>query len=108
MNRKRPFHAEPRQVTKTPDQEFIMRDRRFTPNHLKANRLGAGLRVLVFLALAPAVSSFAQAEYSELFSFAGEPSPNALVQGSDGNFYGTTAYGGARQDGTVFKVTPSG
>ena len=31
-----------------------------------------------------------------------------LVQGSDGNFYGTTSYGGARNGGTVFKLTPSG
>jgi uncharacterized repeat protein (TIGR03803 family) len=33
----------------------------------------------------------------------------ALVQGTDGNFYGTTSEGGANgQYGTVFKVTPSG
>ena len=32
----------------------------------------------------------------------------ALVQATDGDFYGTTAYGGAKGDGTVFKVTSSG
>jgi uncharacterized repeat protein (TIGR03803 family) len=32
----------------------------------------------------------------------------ALVQGSDGNFYSTTAYGGARGQGTIFRVTPDG
>jgi len=32
----------------------------------------------------------------------------ALVQGSDGNFYGTTSQGGAHGYGTVFKITPSG
>jgi uncharacterized repeat protein (TIGR03803 family) len=32
----------------------------------------------------------------------------ALVQGSDGNFYGTTATGGAFGNGTVFKMTPAG
>ena len=33
-------------------------------------------------------------------------SPNAgLVQGSDGNFYGTTAYGGTNNLDTVFKLT---
>jgi uncharacterized repeat protein (TIGR03803 family) len=32
----------------------------------------------------------------------------ALVQGTDGNFYGTTAWGGAHGYGTVFKITPSG
>jgi uncharacterized repeat protein (TIGR03803 family) len=31
-----------------------------------------------------------------------------LVQGSDGNFYGTTNGGGSNSQGTVFKVTPSG
>jgi uncharacterized repeat protein (TIGR03803 family) len=31
-----------------------------------------------------------------------------VIQGNDGNFYGTTAFGGAKNDGTVFKLTPSG
>jgi uncharacterized repeat protein (TIGR03803 family) len=32
-----------------------------------------------------------------------------LVLGSDGNFYGTTLYGGdSNNDGTVFKITPAG
>jgi uncharacterized repeat protein (TIGR03803 family) len=31
-----------------------------------------------------------------------------LVQGTDGNFYGTTEYGGAYGYGTVFQITPSG
>jgi uncharacterized repeat protein (TIGR03803 family) len=31
-----------------------------------------------------------------------------LVQATDGNFYGTTAYRGAHDGGTVFKITPSG
>lgn len=36
------------------------------------------------------------------------PFTENLVQGKDGNLYGTTLYGGANGDGTVFKVTPSG
>jgi uncharacterized repeat protein (TIGR03803 family) len=31
-----------------------------------------------------------------------------VIEGIDGNFYGTTNYGGANGDGTVFKITPSG
>jgi uncharacterized repeat protein (TIGR03803 family) len=31
-----------------------------------------------------------------------------LVQASDGNFYGTTFYGGSHDHGTVFQITPSG
>src|SRR5215471_2827485 len=32
----------------------------------------------------------------------------SLVQGPDGNFYGTTSQGGPRASGTVFRVTPAG
>jgi uncharacterized repeat protein (TIGR03803 family) len=31
-----------------------------------------------------------------------------LVQGTDGNFYGTTTIGGTNNDGTIFKITPQG
>lgn len=31
-----------------------------------------------------------------------------LLEAADGNFYGTTYYGGAHQAGTVFKITPDG
>jgi uncharacterized repeat protein (TIGR03803 family) len=34
--------------------------------------------------------------------------PNGLVQASDGNFYGTTAGGGANFNGTAFKITSTG
>jgi uncharacterized repeat protein (TIGR03803 family) len=46
-----------------------------------------------------------------LFSFnhtnGAVPEPG-LVQGIDGEFYGTTKYGGASGDGTAFKITPAG
>ena len=38
----------------------------------------------------------------------GASSECGLVQGSDGNFYGTTAAGGTNWAGTVFKISPSG
>jgi uncharacterized repeat protein (TIGR03803 family) len=47
-----------------------------------------------------------------LYSFAGgsdgEHPYASVVQGSDGNFYGTTYQGGSSGYGTVFKITPSG
>jgi uncharacterized repeat protein (TIGR03803 family) len=49
-----------------------------------------------------------------LYTFCSQPScadgflPVAVVQGADGNFYGTTIGGGATDSGTVFKITPSG
>ena len=47
-----------------------------------------------------------------LYSFGnssdGDFPTDALVQGSDGNFYGTTTNGGSRNAGTVFRITPSG
>jgi uncharacterized repeat protein (TIGR03803 family) len=53
--------------------------------------------------------------YTSLYSFAGWPNDGGnpdggLVQGSDGNFYGTTAEGGTNNEpgGTVFRISPSG
>jgi uncharacterized repeat protein (TIGR03803 family) len=34
--------------------------------------------------------------------------PNGLIQGADGNFYGTTFIGGEGGGGTIFQVTPQG
>jgi uncharacterized repeat protein (TIGR03803 family) len=49
---------------------------------------------------------------SLLYSFtAGSDGANPyadVIEGSDGNFYGTTSNGGASGKGTVFKITPSG
>ncbi len=39
----------------------------------------------------------------------GDYPSGTLIQGTDGNFYGTTAYGGSTPNwGTVFKMTPNG
>jgi uncharacterized repeat protein (TIGR03803 family) len=49
--------------------------------------------------------------FTTIFSFNGidGKSPYAgLIQGTDGNLYGTTAAGGANYFGSVFKITPDG
>ena len=48
-----------------------------------------------------------------LYAFTGGATDGAypyagLIQGADGNFYGTTSQGGTANDGTVFKMTPGG
>src|SRR5205814_7446809 len=54
----------------------------------------------------------AETDTYQVMSFV--PSPNGegpragLIQGSDGNFYGTTSSGGAFGRGTVFKMNASG
>lgn len=42
------------------------------------------------------------------FATDGKSPATSLVQGSDGNFYGTTASGGAFGQGTLFQITPAG
>jgi uncharacterized repeat protein (TIGR03803 family) len=59
------------------------------------------------------VSIACVSNFSLLYSFAGGSGDSAdpyhtLIQGSDGDFYGTTLAGGAGNVGTIFKVTPSG
>jgi uncharacterized repeat protein (TIGR03803 family) len=51
--------------------------------------------------------------YTILHHFAGPPGDGsspvaALIQGTDGNFYGTTLQGGSGNGGTVFQMTPDG
>jgi uncharacterized repeat protein (TIGR03803 family) len=49
---------------------------------------------------------------SVLYAFTDTPDPSSpyagLIQGSDGNFYGTAQYGGTAGDGAIYKVTPAG
>jgi uncharacterized repeat protein (TIGR03803 family) len=49
--------------------------------------------------------------FSLVYSFGGSDGSSpvtGLIQGADGNFYGTTQFGGVNGLGTVFKVTPGG
>ena len=81
--------------------------------------LGISMLLAAFWLCASGSQSAAQTDtttdvgttFTSLFSFAdtnGEAPVGALVQATDGNFYGTTVEGGAIGDGTVFKITPSG
>ena len=45
--------------------------------------------------------------FDDLYNVDGN-GPNSLVQGNDGNFYGTTSSGGDNEYGTVFRLTPAG
>jgi uncharacterized repeat protein (TIGR03803 family) len=42
------------------------------------------------------------------FNFTDGGYPKGLIQGTDGNFYGTTNLGGTAGQGTIFKITPAG
>jgi uncharacterized repeat protein (TIGR03803 family) len=70
-------------------------------------------KIVAVLAIcaATAIASPAQT-FTTLYSFAGTDGSNplyvSLVQGTDGQFYGTTSNDGANNSGTAFKITPGG
>ena len=67
-------------------------------------------RIIIVFCIVAAIASPAQT-FKILVSFNdtdGEYPTSPLVQGLDGDFYGTTSGGGTHFDGTVFKVTPAG
>jgi len=67
----------------------------------------AAIRTLV-LWLCASESLHAQA-FTTLYLFGAGGNPDGgLVQGTDGNFYGTVLEGGTLNHGTIFKITPSG
>lgn len=71
------------------------------------------IAAVAFVCLALAMSAHAQT-FTTLATFNGTDGLNPvapLVQGADGNFYGTSETGGAKSGnccGTVFKITPDG
>jgi uncharacterized repeat protein (TIGR03803 family) len=87
-----------------------MRTRRFI-RLSKLNRRSSARALLLFaLCAATAIPLSAQTFTTlHIFDSADGADPEAaLVQARDGNFYGTTANGGANLYGTVFEITPSG
>jgi uncharacterized repeat protein (TIGR03803 family) len=73
------------------------------------------LRILVAIAALALVGKASGQTVTVLYSFSGVDGANpcaGLVQGTDGNFYGTTEYGGSTNCpygcGTVLRITPSG
>lgn len=69
------------------------------------------LAALLLFCFASAIASKAQTP-NTLVDFDGangdKPEYMSLVQGIDGNLYGTTAGGGAYSQRTIFSITPSG
>src|SRR6266851_5007526 len=85
----------------------------FNPNFIVPGGPTRALGLVVaatLAALATAQSVRAELMLQGLYSFPANPrNPSAaVVQGNDGNFYGTTSRGGASEFGTVFKLTPDG
>ena len=74
------------------------------------NSLGSVMSTGAVLSLIPVTSpGTGLAVVGGFPSGTGSSSPYCpVVQGRDGNYYGTSARGGASSAGTVFKVTPSG
>ena len=75
--------------------------------------------IFAFCVWAAAVSSPTKTKFTSLVSFdrtnGSNPYYESFVQGTDGNLYGTTTYGGVSDQncdgescGTIFKITPAG
>ena len=71
-----------------------------------------GRMCALFLIVGAAAVATPAQTFTTLVNFDGtngaNPDPKALVQGTDGNLYGTAQAGGANSSGTVFKMTPAG
>lgn len=80
------------------------------PQYVTRNRRRKILPVAL-LAAVTSIAAHAQT-FTVLVNFTGpngaSPSYESLVQGVDGNFYGTTDHGGPSLLGTVFAMTPQG
>jgi uncharacterized repeat protein (TIGR03803 family) len=76
--------------------------------HLRSNASAALLAALI--SLVSLNNAEARGE-KVIYSFSGSDgahASSALITGANGNLYGTTAFGGASNAGTVFRLTPHG
>src|ERR1700692_1023914 len=97
-------------------EESILRNAPQHRNWISRMRLPAASAMLALaavLVLAAITTQSAQAQtFTLLYSFPGGAvggDPYAgLVQGTDGNLYGTTQFYGTSTEGTVFNITPNG
>lgn len=81
------------------------------PSSVSAERVCRLFSWLLLVAVVSFGAARARANSIPLYSFnssAGANPSASLIQGSDGNFYGTTSQGGASDAGTVFKITSGG
>jgi len=79
---------------------------------MKPRRLSAGAALVLAAVGISDLPAWAQT-FQELHAFGsvannGSDPEGALIQATDGNFYGTTTAGGASGDGSVFKVSTNG
>ena len=101
--------------------EFVSGPAPFTPYHywvVASNALGTASGAVFFwspplVTRTPPfvrVSGAAGVTFTSFHSFSGDDGagPNGLVQGRDGNFYGTTYAGGTSGLGTVFQISADG
>lgn len=79
---------------------------------MRTRNLSEILRIVLLMSwVALPIAMPAQATFAVLANFDGDDGANpsaGLIQARDGDFYGTTGYGGTNNDGTVFKITPEG
>jgi len=74
---------------------------------MKISELGRLLSIFALFCAATVVASSAQT-LTTLGNVSGNPEYGSMIQATDGNFYGTTAYGGNTGHGTIYRVTPTG